>query len=585
MEALEAPPHNPLWCAPFPRGTQKLGDVGPLLHSPPMTSTAYRTAPVPSTAMPKGIPYIVGNEAAERFSFYGMKTILMVFMTQYLLTVTGTPAYMTETEAREWVAWFVASAYFFPVIGAIVADALLGKYRTILLLSWLYCAGHLALAMMDLPPKGLEATMEPKSWLMAGLFLIALGSGGIKPCVSAPVGDQFGETNKHLLTRVFGWFYFSINFGSFFSTLLTPWLLARYGPGWAFGVPGILMGIATVVFWMGRHKFVHIPPRGMGFVREAFSGEGLATIGKLVPIYAFVAVFWALYDQTGGAWIIQAQQMDRRFLGLNLMESQIQAINPLLILVFIPLASYVAFPLIGRAFTLTPIRKIGIGFFLTVAAFSISATAEERIDAAKSQFRATVDAAIARSEVDVGRTIAALREERLNAAAADLAAASGMREGLPAEQRTPPDAAAMARALAEGGIVVSQSGTVQRAAWPSISWQLLAYVVITAAEVLVSITCLEFSYTQAPPQMKSFIMSLYLLSVSAGNVIIALVNRFTKDADGNSTLVGAEYYWFFTKMMAVAAVLFIVVGLLYRPRDYMQAEDPAVPHPPSRPPE
>ena len=550
-----------------------------------MTSTAYRTAPVPSTAMPRGIPYIVGNEAAERFSFYGMKTILMVFMTQYLLTATGTPAYMTETEAREWVAWFVASAYFFPVIGAVIADALLGKYRTILLLSWLYCAGHLALAMMDLPPKGLEATMEPKSWLMAGLFLIALGSGGIKPCVSAHVGDQFGETNKHLLTRVFGWFYFSINFGSFFSTLLTPWLLARYGPGWAFGVPGILMGIATIVFWMGRHKFVHIPPRGMGFVREAFSGQGLVTIGKLVPIYAFVAVFWALYDQTGGAWIMQAQQMDRNFMGTNLMESQIQAINPLLILIFIPLASYVAFPLIGRVFTLTPIRKIGIGFFLTVAAFSISATAEERIDAAKAQFRATVDAAIARGEVDVGRTMAALKEERLNAAAADLAAASGMREGVPAEQQVQPDAAAMARALSEGGIVVSQSGAVQRAEWPSISWQLLAYVVITAAEVLVSITCLEFSYTQAPPKMKSFIMSLYLLSVSAGNVIIALVNRFTKDADGNSTLVGAEYYWFFTKMMAVAAVVFIVVGLLYRPRDYMQAEEPAVPHPPSRPPE
>jgi POT family proton-dependent oligopeptide transporter len=160
-----------------------------------------------------------------------------------------------------------------------------------------------------------------------------------------------------------------------------------------------------------------------------------------------------------------------------------------------------------------------------------------------------------------------------------------VREGLPAEQQSAPDAAAMASALTEGGIVVSQSGSVERSSRPSISWQLLAYVIITAAEVLVSITCLEFSYTQAPPQMKSFIMSLYLLSVSAGNVIIALVNRFTKDADGNSTLVGAEYYWFFTKMMAVAAVVFIAVGLLYRPRDYMQAEQAAGPQPPGRPPE
>ena len=110
-------------------------------------------------------------------------------------------------------------------------------------------------------------------------------------------------------------------------------------------------------------------------------------------------------------------------------------------------------------------------------------------------------------------------------------------------------------------------------------------MVITAAEVLVSITCLEFSYTQAPPQMKSFIMSLFLLSVSAGNVLTALVNRFTRDASGNSTLVGADYYWFFTALMAVASVVFIFVGLLYRQRDYMQAEAPAIPTPPSRPPE
>ena len=550
-----------------------------------MTAIAYRTAPAPTTAMPKGIPYIVGNEAAERFSFYGMKTILMVFMTQFLLTSTGTPAYMTETEAREWVAWFVASAYFFPVIGAIVADALLGKYRTILLLSWLYCAGHLALALMDLPPAGLKATMEPKSWLMAGLFLIALGSGGIKPCVSAHVGDQFGETNKHLLTRVFGWFYFSINFGSFFSTLLTPWLLDRYGAGWAFGVPGILMAIATVVFWMGRHTFVHIPPRGMRFVHETFSGEGLVTILKLLPIYAFVAVFWALYDQTGSTWVIQAQSMDRKFLGIDWMESQIQAINPLLILIFIPLAAYVVFPLIGRVFALTPIRKISIGFFLAVAAWGIASTAQERIDVARAKFRTTAETALAQGDVDMARTIAALKDDRLNAAAADLAAAIGIREGVPAEQQSPPDATAVARALAEGGVFVKQSGTVERAQWPSVSWQLLAYVVITAAEVLVSITCLEFSYTQAPPQMKSFIMSLNLLSVSAGNVIIALVNRLTKDADGNSTFVGADYYWFFTVLMAIAAVVFIGVGRLYRPRDYMQAEAPAVPHPPGRPPE
>ena len=92
--------------------------------------------------MPRGIPYIIGNEAAERFSFYGMKTILFVFMTKYLLDAQGNSAFMTETQAREAVAWFVASAYFFPVFGALLSDAVLGKYRTIIALSVVYCLGH-----------------------------------------------------------------------------------------------------------------------------------------------------------------------------------------------------------------------------------------------------------------------------------------------------------------------------------------------------------------------------------------------------------------------------------------------------------
>lgn len=176
----------------------------------------FRTAPRTMKGMPPGIPFIVGNEAAERFSFYGMKTILVVFMTQYLLLSTGRPDLMNETEARESMHLFVASAYFFPILGGIIADAFLGKYLTILILSLVYCGGHLCLALMDMPESMLAHTMEPRGWLLAGLALIAIGSGGIKPCVSAHVGDQFGQSNRHLLQRVFGWFYFAINFGSFF---------------------------------------------------------------------------------------------------------------------------------------------------------------------------------------------------------------------------------------------------------------------------------------------------------------------------------------------------------------------------------
>ncbi len=103
------------------------------------------TAPVPSTKMPRGIPYIITNEAAERFSFYGMKAILTVFMTKYLVDSNGVEDFMSDDEAKSYYHLFVTAVYFTPILGAFLADYLWGKYKTILLLSVVYCAGHLTL--------------------------------------------------------------------------------------------------------------------------------------------------------------------------------------------------------------------------------------------------------------------------------------------------------------------------------------------------------------------------------------------------------------------------------------------------------
>jgi POT family proton-dependent oligopeptide transporter len=434
--------------------------------------------------MPPGIPYIIGNEAAERFSFYGMKAILTIYMTKHLVGWDGSPATLSEEDAKSAVHLFVASAYLFPTLGAIVSDWLLGKYRTIIWLSLVYCLGHLLLA-----------TVPGREGLALGLSLIALGAGGIKPCVSAHVGDQFGELNQHLLSRVFSWFYFSINLGAFLSTLLTPLLLKYFGHHVAFGVPGVLMGVATLVFWLGRHKFVHIPPGGAEFLRESFSGEGLAAVFKLIPLYLFVAVFWALFDQTASAWVLQAEKMDRTWLGITWESSQIQAANPILVLAFIPLFSYGVYPALSRFLPLTPLRKISLGFFVTTASFAVSACIEEWISA-------------------------------------------GQR--------------------------------------PNISWQLLAYVILTCAEVMVSITGLEFSYTQAPNRMKSLIMSLYLLSVSLGNALTSLVNQVIQKPGGGTWLPGASYYWFFAGLMFVAALGFQAVVLTFREKTYIQDTHPQI---------
>ena len=440
----------------------------------------YAIAPWPIKHTPPGIPFIVGNEGAERFSFYGMRAILVVFMTQYLMNPAGQPDIMGEDEAKGWYHLFVSAVYFTPLLGALISDGLLGKFRTIIVLSIVYCLGHFALAID-----------HTRLGLAIGLGLIALGSGGIKPCVSAHVGDQFGHSNQHLLARIFSWFYFSINFGAFISMLATPWLLETYGPAVAFALPGILMLLATLIFWAGRYKFVHIPAGGMHFIRESLSTVGLKSLGKLTIVYVMVAMFWALFDQTGSAWVLQAEHMNRNIFGYEILPAQIQAANPLLVMLLIPLFSYFIYPAIDRLFPLTELRKISIGMFVTVIAFAIPTWLQVQID---------------------------------------------------------------------------------HGATPSIGWQLLAYVVLTSAEVMVSITCLEFSYTQAPKTMKSFVMAFFMMSVAVGNLFTSAVNFFIQNEDGTSKLTGAEYYWFFTSLMLITAALFTLVVRFYQGTTYIQTE-------------
>ena len=211
---------------------------------------------------PKCIPYIIGNEAAERFSFYGMKAILSTFLAYQFFNSTHSTdkaiVSMSEAQANEKVHLFISLAYLFPLLGGIVSDWFLGKYRTIFYLSLFYVAGHACLAMFENNLNG----------FLFGLLLIAFGCGGIKPCVSANVGDQFDKSNEHLISKAFDIFYFSINFGSFFSTLLIPVLWKTYGPAVAFAVPGILMAVAAFVFWLGRKQYVRVPPSG--FRNEEF---------------------------------------------------------------------------------------------------------------------------------------------------------------------------------------------------------------------------------------------------------------------------------------------------------------------------
>ena len=444
---------------------------------------------------PKGIPYIIGNEAAERYSFYGMKAIFVVFLTTFISNAAGELAVFDETDAKFWLHIFIFGAYGLSLAGAFISDVLWGKYKTIMILSIIYCIGHFVLAIF-----------ETKTGFFLGCGLIAIGSGGIKPCVSAHVGDQFDATNKHLIEKMYSWFYFAINAGAIIAYLSAePLLRNEYliskglNSTVAFGLPGLLMVIATLVFWLGRNKFVHVPPAGWALYKEElFSSKGVKLIVKLAPIYVFLAIFWSLFDQTGGAWVLQAQSdlMDKTinlgFTSITVYPSQLGVMNSIFIVLFIPFFAYAVYPLLGKVVKLSYVNKISIGLFLAALSFAVISWVQVQMD---------------------------------------------------------------------NGIVMN------------ISWQILAFVLLTAAEILVSISSLEFSYTQAPNAMKSLILSFWLLAVAFGNLFTALVNFFIKRADGTLILDGADYFWFFTALMFLAAVLFYVVNRNYVEQHHIQNLD------------
>ena len=529
-----------------------------------MSESKHLTAPDPQeTGWPKGVPYIIGNEGCERYSYYGMRAILYLYVVHLYEHVEKLAQDAAGTEATRVVHDFGAAVYALPMIGALIADRLLGKYHTILWLSAVYSLGHLVLSLT-----------EGTFWgLYLGLGLIAVGSGGIKPCVSAHVGDQFGEGNWHLLQKIYQIFYFIINFGSFFATILTPWTREYFGWTVAFAVPGVLMFIATVVFWMGRNTFVHVPakPGGMLGLLDVLSGsclffamwfpifsptdliasptryiccpiflvagyvlfkirqqkkpddgflavldcavlnalgfqknrpsledrfgrdpiDGAIALFKIMSIFVFIAVFWALFDQHSSTWIRQATMMnlavDLPFLGqMTLTADQIPALNPLMVMILIPICS-ACYSLIGATgIQVTPLRRMTVGMFVASFAFVMVATIQGWIEA--------------------GFT----------------------------------------------------TGTKV-----SILWQVIPYLIITTAEVLVSITGLEFAYSQAPKRMKSLVMGFWLLTVAIGNKLVVLLTGFE-----NLALV--DFFWVFAALMAAAGFLFAVRSKFYTPREFSQ---------------
>jgi POT family proton-dependent oligopeptide transporter len=422
---------------------------------------------------------------------------------------------VAEAKSNEMVHLFVTLAYFMPLVGGIMADWFFGKYKVILYVSILYAVGNLLLAL----------STHNIGLFSVGLVVIAAAAGGIKSCVSANVGDQFDKSNDHLMSKMYGWFYFTINTGSIVSTLLIPIIYNKYGAELAFGIPGVLMCAATIIFWMGRKKYVRVKPSGPK--RENFmvisyyaiiqlfkkkddrpfwerlsternfsakSIDGVQAVYRILMIFAFTPIFWALWDQNLAEWVLQAKKLDLNIFGYTLFAEQVQTFNPIFLVSMIPVMTYGVFPLVEKmGITPTPLRKIGAGLFLTGITFVIIALLQENID--------------------------------------------------------------------HGG-------------HPSVWWQILAYLILAIAEILVSITCLEYAYTHSPKSMKSTMSALYLLGISVGNYFDSLVNKSIANKGFFGQFTGAKYYWLFIGIITVFFVIYLFVAKRLPEKSYVGLEEP-----------
>ena len=534
----------------------------------------------PNARLPRQIPYIIGNEACERFSFYGMRNILVQFLVSSVIL-----AYVPEAErqsvAKDVFHSFVIGVYFFPLLGGWLSDRYFGKYNTVLWFSLIYCAGHACLALFE----------GHRTGFYTGLFLIALGSGGIKPLVVSFRGDQFTTANKHLAKIVFDAFYWTINFGSFFASLLMPLFLRNFGPAVAFGIPGVLMFIATFIFWLGRRQYVRVPPtRGEdpdsffnvartaltmqapgqgrpGFSMAAF-GVGLAAamlacwalhawfgvslpfwpedfhfvisaclaLGALIAfggigvsmqlerargrhpdaavdsvravlriliVFALTTPFWSLFDQKASTWVIQGKEMivphDSWWWPSWLVKEagQMQALNPLLIMLLIPFNNLLLYPALRRmGYDPTPLRRMGWGIAFAGIAWVLAGLIQLEID-------------------------------------------SGTQASLALQT------------------------------WP--------YLLLTFGEVLVSATALEFAYSQATQSMKGVIMAFWYLTSTFGSLWVLLTNVAVRNEAVTARIAATGYsenaflMFFFAVFAFVAALAFAAYARTYPMQDNYRA--------------
>ncbi|KAI9296660.1 PTR2-domain-containing protein [Neoconidiobolus thromboides FSU 785] len=472
---------------------------------------------------PKAIYFILPNEFGERFCYYGIKNLLNLYLqTAY----SYTPSF-----AKSQVHLFNGLVYLFPLFGAALSDSFLGKYYTIVYLSIVYLIGNALLAVFSINNLVASYTSYPYWTCILPLILIAIGTGGIKPCVSSHGGDQFKPHQTTLMDKFFALFYLSINIGSLIAQYLTPFLKEKVKCFdsscyfLAFGIPTIVFLISMLVFIFG-YRYYRIAPASGEFLPlkaartaiYAFRGYSKASeeerksrghwlnfandfvdaefieetrlLGKVIVMFIPCIFFWVLYDQNGTEWQNQYEHMNHLFLGFVDIPTEASSnINSILIIIIVPLLSYVVYPFLEKKGIKMPvITRMVWGYIFVILAFIVSTILEYVVE---------------------------------NNA---------------------------------GSRVVNGNKAVSCVDCLNGTWQLPQWFLLSIGEAMMSPTGVQFAYTQVGKQMKASATSIWLLTTAFGNYIV-LGLEF-----GIGELYGPTRQWIYTALSFVFLVIFIILS-------------------------
>uniref|UniRef100_A0A4W6E5Z8 Solute carrier family 15 member 1 n=1 Tax=Lates calcarifer TaxID=8187 RepID=A0A4W6E5Z8_LATCA len=568
----------------------------------------------------------------ERFSYYGMRAVLVLYFKYFLRWDDDFATTIYHT--------FVALCYLTPILGAIVADSWLGKFKTIIYLSIVYALGQVILAVSaihDITDANKDGTPDNMGFhvalSMVGLILIALGTGGIKPCVAAFGGDQFGDHQEKQRSTFFSIFYLSINAGSLLSTVITPILRAQECGihtqqkcyPLAFGVPAALMVVALIVFIVGsgmynktapqgnimvkvcrcigfaiknrfRHRSSQYPKRAhwMDWAEEKYDKLLIAQVKmvlKVLFLYIPLPMFW------GSRWTLQATTMNGDFGILIIQPDQMQTVNPILILILVPIMDSIIYPLIAKCkLNFTPLKRMTVGMFFAALAFVAAALVQIQIDQTLPKFPSSnegqakfinmmnkslpIKAVQRRGGSKVSfcpqfKDITSKPEQGANAIRFLNGFASTVNVTVLIQEKILfPKWLCVYNQKFGFGSSYTYIITPTFAFGPNcqegirpvldirpnsihMAWQIPQYFLITAGEVVFSVTGLEFSYSQAPSNMKSVLQAGWLLTVAVGNIIVLIVAEAATLPDQ-----WAEYI-LFASLLVLVCIIFAIMAYFY----------------------